>query len=1542
MSRYPIRALALTFSFSLLVACGDDSSSNNSQPEPSPGTSVVLDSVVSSTRIDASSTCLNGGVKIELGIDTNGNGRLDPVEVDYSRTQIVCNGTNGTDGENGNTGLSSLIKINESAVSDCPSGGKTILIGLDTNQNNQLDSSEVTQQETLCNLVLEGADGLNSLINSVTEAAGAQCANGGIKVETGLDLNRDQVLDASEVQATNYVCNGLRGADGADAAGETVDLSHLLIETHAEPVGNNCFHGGDKHQIGLDANQNGVLDEAEIISASFSCNPNQPPVIYFDGNESVIAGGLYQLSINSEDYDGDATEITIANKPEWLTEKRISSSRITLQGIAPQSPASDFKVEVTATDTNKNTLSQKTVTIVDGIYLYADAADVLEGDSGEQQGYFTVHLSKASASEVSFSYQISSYTSLNNQDWHAVTPYGNLIFAPGETEKQIPVMVLGDTRVEFAEAIKLDIYGVSAADDISIAPAAYLHIQNDDRMVFNIEQANHKLFYQNSEWWYLGNPVITNDFWGLIECDNACYVNAVPETELINTTGSFTVEVSDASGWHVETIDYVVLAQDSDYDGVLNSEDAFPENPHEQFDADGDGIGDNWELNNFDNLTTATSLSDFDANGILDKTAFEQGLPVNPVVFKFIDQKLPADWVSSAPYGWSVGDGENSVGNHYLVTNPVNNASHDYVKQSIEFPVTVAKSNMLISFSSLQDDYFDGQIVIYVDGKGMVNDFFLRKWAASVAIPAGKHRLKIELRSLYYDVPALRLSFDNILPGITPGDRDGDGVRNSLDAFPDRGDSAHDADADGLGDEWEFKYTGNLSALDANGDWDSDGLTNLQEFELNTHPGRADSDYDGVADGSDAFPLDYQYAQDTDQDGLADEWELSYFTDLTVVDANSDFDADGMSDADEFLNHTFPLPDADGDGVTDAQDIAPHDKRYALDIDHDALPDEWENSYAGIYAFSAEGDYDNDGRTDAREFNEGSNPVLADLKTVDDVYTVARGQTITFNPVLNDVSRFGSINIANIDLPETGSLQDNHDGSYSYTADNNRLGWLRLSYTAEDQDMTATGDIFISITEKIAPKVVSITGAAHTLALFDDGSVYAWGNNYYGQLGLGNTLNSAVPKKVYGLPAIKQISVFDNVSAAVDINGQLWGWGTYNTLQTPVIKTSLTNIQQIALGSTGYALLNDGTVCRFETYNEFTSCNLIAGLENIQQIAAGASHLLALDPDGDVWALGSNDYGQLGNSSNVYAAEPVRVSKIAGIAKIYARGGSSFAVDDNGQLFAWGYNGNYQLGDGTGINRNVPVTITLVEPVLDITMGNYKTYMSTVSGLYRLADSLWSISTGDIQPVYIGSGNNSLFMIDSDGIAYGMGENNYGQLGDGTTNPRSDFVAISWLQNAVLPPLGVENFEWGRMPFNWRNSGNNWQIDETEVYAGQYAVKVRDSLTDYGSANLGLQIDTAAGDVTFKIKTSTEADYDNLIFYIDGIEVARFSGENDWMSAGSYEIAAGNHTFEWIYQKDGGTSAGQDSVWLDDIEIPIDSDGDGLLDSIDSEPYKVN
>ena len=189
--------------------------------------------------------CETGGIKVDVGLDNNSDGILDESEI--QGTSFICNGIDGS---------SSLTSVtSEESGDNCPNGGIRVESGVDLNENGTLDQTEITATAFICN----GIDGNNSLTKVTMEADGENCENGGLKIESGIDSNSNNILDNSEIDATAYVCNGIDGSSG-------------LIKTTNEAEGENCENGGVKFESGLDLNENGILDESEISTTSFVCN----------------------------------------------------------------------------------------------------------------------------------------------------------------------------------------------------------------------------------------------------------------------------------------------------------------------------------------------------------------------------------------------------------------------------------------------------------------------------------------------------------------------------------------------------------------------------------------------------------------------------------------------------------------------------------------------------------------------------------------------------------------------------------------------------------------------------------------------------------------------------------------------------------------------------------------------------------------------------------------------------------------------------------------------------------------------------------------------------------------------------------------------------------------------------------------------------------------------------------------------------------------------------------------------------------------------
>jgi hypothetical protein len=198
----------------------------------------------------AGGSCPYGGSRLSIGIDWDRDGVLEGNEID--QVEFFCNG----DGS-GQDGLASLVTLSpEPAGANCPAGGKKIESGLDADRDGVLDPGEVASVSYIC---------AGEIVNVLPEAPGANCAAGGMRVETGIDHNGSGVLDPGEIATVDFICHGIDGMAGTDG-------STTLVTVQAEAPGSNCAYGGSLVRSGLDLNDNGVLDAGEETASAYLCH----------------------------------------------------------------------------------------------------------------------------------------------------------------------------------------------------------------------------------------------------------------------------------------------------------------------------------------------------------------------------------------------------------------------------------------------------------------------------------------------------------------------------------------------------------------------------------------------------------------------------------------------------------------------------------------------------------------------------------------------------------------------------------------------------------------------------------------------------------------------------------------------------------------------------------------------------------------------------------------------------------------------------------------------------------------------------------------------------------------------------------------------------------------------------------------------------------------------------------------------------------------------------------------------------------------------
>lgn len=287
---------------------------------------------------------------------------------------------------------------------------------------------------------------------------------------------------------------------------------------------------------------------------------------------------------------------------------------------------------------------------------------------------------------------------------------------------------------------------------------------------------------------------------------------------------------------------------------------------------------------------------------------------------------------------------------------------------------------------------------------------------------------------------------------------------------------------------------------------------------------------------------------------------------------------------------------------------------------------------------------------------------------------------------------------------------------------NNASGYLGLGsgdrtvHTAPVQ-LTDLSDIVALATEP---------GEYSALALKRDGTVWAWGNNSHGNLGLGDTSNRDSPVQNTGLTDIVAITIGFDSSMALKRDGTVWAWG-YNTY-----------------GGLG---LGDTT--------EHDSPVQITDLSNIVAIASGGGHSMALGRDGRVWVWGLNGYGQLGLGDSTERDSPVVNTSLSGVVAILAGNQHSMALKSDGSLWAFGDNSSGQLGLGdttfrdspTQVNAGAAVSSTFTNSMVDL--GYLRRGLVDRSSLQFAVTTASSTMTMDFAPADIVGGNLSKYIAGS-------------------------------------------------------------------------------------------------------------------------------------------------------------------------------------------------
>ena len=364
-----------------------------------------------------------------------------------------------------------------------------------------------------------------------------------------------------------------------------------------------------------------------------------------------------------------------------------------------------------------------------------------------------------------------------------------------------------------------------------------------------------------------------------------------------------------------------------------------------------------------------------------------------------------------------------------------------------------------------------------------------------------------------------------------------------------------------------------------------------------------------------------------------------------------------------------------------------------------------------------------------------------------------------------------------------------HAGGAMSCWGNNWAGTLGSGQNHDELDNSAVPVSVIGINDATAIS----TGAHHTCAVHEEGAISCWGNNFDGQLGNRNSLSdadSSTPVNALGIDDAIAIAAGERHTCALREAGTIscWGDNEYGQLGVgsgrtyalaPVKAKSITGAKAITAGSFhNCAVLGNNTVSCWgnNLQNQLGTGQLAAFAREPWQtldvagaidVAAGGRHTCALHEDGAVSCWGHDNFEQLGRSllitepSTGSSPLPVWVTGITDAVAVAAGGSHTCALLFTGNVFCWGANSSRQLGNGQSGTEKVSLSPTPVSDIRDA--------------------------------VIIAAGASHTCVIHRDGSVSCWGANEYGQLGNGTSVPSAVPVKVEGIIDAAAITAGGQH-----------------------------------------------------------------------------------------------------------------------------------------------------
>jgi len=372
-----------------------------------------------------------------------------------------------------------------------------------------------------------------------------------------------------------------------------------------------------------------------------------------------------------------------------------------------------------------------------------------------------------------------------------------------------------------------------------------------------------------------------------------------------------------------------------------------------------------------------------------------------------------------------------------------------------------------------------------------------------------------------------------------------------------------------------------------------------------------------------------------------------------------------------------------------------------------------------------------------------------------------------------------------------------------------------------------TAECVVTVLEELPPVDTAgfstfSVGLYHSLAIKEDGSLWAWGSNLYGQLGLGDDDNGErnIPTQVGTDYDWVSVSATWNSSLALKEDGSLWGWGEnfYGRLFGDVV--------------------SDGDDWNFlPGHEDFVWVpTQVGGDYDWVTMSAGQYHVLAIKTDGSLWTWGESDEGALGLGDGwlTVPVPPTRVGVDNDWTAVASRREQSLALKADGSIWAWGDNEHGQLGLGDTEARHVPTKVS-DGPWASLAIGGQSRQAAIKSdgGLWVWGENEYlgiDVDDDQLVPARVGTASDwaavatayhHTVSLKTDGSLWAWGGNWYGQLGVGDYDDRvlptqigtdTDWVFMAtWWYHTLAIKRDGSVWAWGRNLFSQLGDGTDYE-----------------------------------------------------------------------------------------------------------------------------------